>query len=129
MSYTPTPRILGALPRRRPQEIGPHLLGPSPYAVVPLAGAPLAPAGLSESTKKMLMITLVVLGVLFLVWWFGQRGAPRANTGGGGGKLMTRGEALGRVSTSDLAKKLYERLDAKGASPATLRSLQRYAKK
>jgi hypothetical protein len=128
MSYVHSPRILGAMPRRRHAEIGPHLLAPS-HAIVPLGSASLAPSGMSEPTKRLIMVALVVLGLLFLVWWFGQRGAPRANTGGGG-KLMTRNEALGRASTADLAKKLYERLDTKGgASPATLRSLQRYAKR
>lgn len=131
MSYrlAQTPRILSPQARHPRGGIGPHLLGSPtvyhPSAIVPLAEAPpLAPA-MSESTKRLLLLFVVVVGILAFLWWLSQRRSPKANA-----PASVRKEALARVSTPELAKRLYERLDSKGkGGPEFMRSLQRYAKK
>lgn len=78
-----------------------------------------------ERIRKWVIGLLALAALAFAVWWFMKR-RPRRNPGG---KLMTRKDALGRASTQDLAKKLYERLDSQGANASTLRAVKRIADK
>jgi hypothetical protein len=92
------------------------------YPLPGLAQVSPAPiALLDEQTKRI----LIVIGVILLIWlaytMMKKSAKPTA---------VTRNAAAKRLTTPELAKNLYARLEKRpGTNPATLRSLQSYASK
>lgn len=110
MSYHigPSPAPVSLLPSVQPHQ----------FPLVPLAQVPpLAPAGMSEGTKRLLIIIGVILVAFVLLSMLSKKPAVKRNP-------------AKRMSTPDLAKNLYERLERRGgANASTMRSLQAYARK
>jgi hypothetical protein len=103
----------------------PHALAPAiqphQYQLLPLSQVPPAPAPimlLDANTKRI----LIIIGILLLAAIVFSMLSK---------KTVTRNpHSVKRLSTPELAKNLYERLDRRGgASPTTMRSLQSYASK
>jgi len=122
MSYrVVTPRA-AVVPAWRP------VVRPMPHtAIVPLADvpAPLAQTTHGDLLRKVVLGIVVVLLLIGVYWWFVEKSKKTKKNG-----ESPRSEALQRVSTGELAKRLYDRLETRGgANPQTLRSLQRYARK
>jgi len=94
---------------------------PHHFPLIPLAQVPpLAPL-LDERTKRALMIIVALLAAALFIWWMASRSRKAP---------VTRNRPAKKMSTPELAKNLYERLEKRrGTSPATLRSLQAYASK
>jgi len=108
-------------------------LGPSPapialapsvqphhYPLLPLSQAPSALAtGMDPGTKRLLIIIGILLLAIIVFSMLSKK------------KTVTRNRApVKRLSTPDLAKNLYERLERRGnANEATMRSLKAYASK
>jgi hypothetical protein len=98
-----------------------HLL-PTNLSNVPLTPLPQQQQGMSPETKKLLIIAVVVLTIA-IIWYYSTRGSKEV-------KRMERNRTVQRLTTKELAGRLYERLEKrKGTNAATLRSLERYAKK
>lgn len=113
MSYHigPSPRVVPLAPAVQPHH----------YPLVPLAQVPstaLAPVGMSPATKRALVILGILILVLIAITAFSKK------------KTVKRNAPVKRLSTPELAKNLYERLERRGgASETTMRSLQAYASK
>ena len=93
---------------------------PHQYPLLPLSQVPstaLAPPGLSANTKRVLVIGILLVAMIVLSMI--------------SKKTVTRNRApVKRVSTPELAKNLYERLERRGnANETTMRSLKAYASK
>jgi len=101
----------------------PHALAPAiqphQYQLLPLSQVPPAPIMLLDASTKRI---LIIIGILLLaVIVFSMLSKKSAK--------VTR-NPVKRVSTPELAKNLYERLERRGgANPTTMRSLQSYASK
>lgn len=94
---------------------------PHQYPLLPLSQVPstdLAPPGLDANTKRI----LIIIGILLLAAIVFSMLSK---------KTVTRNPSpVKRLSTPELAKNLYERLERRGgANPTTMRSLQSYASK
>jgi hypothetical protein len=94
---------------------------PHQYPLLPLSQVPstaLAPPGLSANTKRVLVIIGILLVAMIVLSMISK-------------KTVTRNRApVKRVSTPELAKNLYERLERRGnANETTMRSLKAYASK
>jgi len=94
---------------------------PYQYPLLPLAQAPstsLAPPGLDANTKRILIIIGLLLLAAIVVSMLNKK------------KVSRNPHPVKRLSTPELAKKLYERLERRGgASETTMRSLKAYASK
>jgi uncharacterized protein HemX len=113
----PIPLPLPAQPRR---SVPAPLRHGNYVPLAPLAQAP--STGMSPETKKALMVLAVVVVIVAAIWWFSRKRQTQV--------LARNRAARDRMSTKDLAKRLYERLEKrKGANQATLRSLQHYARR
>jgi hypothetical protein len=95
--------------RRRPQQ---------PVTLLPLSDLPSAPAhGMSRGFLIAIAIAIVLL---FLVWLL----TPKDE------RKQLRSNPVRKMSTAELAKNLYERLERRGsANPSTMRSLEAYSRK
>jgi len=105
------------------------------YALVPLSmlgqdapvltPQPVPASGASDVVKKIVAAVIVLAVVIAIIEAVRRQMAGRSST-----PVLTRNKAVKRLSTAQLAKTLYDRLDKKGnASQATLRSLQAYARR
>lgn len=94
---------------------------PHQYQLLPLSQVPAVPAPimLLDANTKRILIAIGILLLLALVFsMFSKKGVTRNH------------RPVKRVSTPELAKNLYERLERRGgANPTTMRSLQSYASK
>lgn len=103
----------------------PHMLAPAiqphQYQLLPLSQVPPAPAPimlLNANTKRVLIIIGILLLAMLIFSMFSKKSAK-----------VTR-NPVKRVSTPELAKNLYARLERRGgASDTTMRSLKAYASK
>ena len=91
-------------------------------ALTPIPGAQLAAVPTSSGWgKKLLLIVIVLVGALLLLMLL----SSMLNK-----KKRVQRNPVKRLSTPELAKQLYARLDRKGdANPATMRSLAAHARK
>jgi hypothetical protein len=140
MTYRTDPLafVSGAAQLGRSPHIPAHLR--DEYALVPLSmlgqdasipGAtmvPIAPTslstGMSPSVKKIIAIIAVIVIVLAIAEVIRRAMAAKRP------EPMTRNQAVRRLSTPQLAKTLYDRLEKRGnAKPETMRSLHAYARK
>lgn len=94
---------------------------PHQYPLLPLSQVPssaLAPPGLDANTKRILIILAVLLLAAIAFAMFSKS------------KPVKRNAPVKRLSTPELAKNLYERLERRGgAHETTMRSLKAYASK
>lgn len=94
---------------------------PHQYPLLPLSQVPstaLAPSGLDANTKRILIIIGIFL-LAAIVFAMLSKSKP-----------VKRNAPVKRLSTPELAKNLYERLERRGgASETTMRSLKAYASK
>lgn len=94
---------------------------PHQYPLLPLSQVPstaLAPPGLDANTKRILILIGIFL-LAVIVFSMLSKKAVRPNRA-----------PMKRVSTPELAKNLYERLERRGgANETTMRSLKAYASK
>ncbi len=99
----------------------------APYQTYPIQLGQLAPVaplpttgfGLSRITIRQVLTAIVVVIIAALI----MRQVMKLLKGS---QKIERNAVVSRLSTKELATRLYERLDAKGrANPATLRSLER----
>jgi hypothetical protein len=92
---------------------------PHQYPLVPLGQTTTALAAPMDATTKKVLIFIGILLVAALLYAvFGPK------------RTVTRNATVKRMSTPDLAKNLYERLERRGgASETTMRSLKAYASK
>ena len=103
----------------------PHALAPAiqphQYQLLPLSQVPSAPAPimlLDQNTKRILIIIGILLLAALVFSMLSKKSAK-----------VTR-NPVKRVSTPELAKNLYERLERRGgAHETTMRSLKAYASK
>jgi hypothetical protein len=105
--------------------LAPHALAPAiqphQYQLLPLSQVPstaLAPPGLDANTKRILILIGILLLAVIVFSMLSKKSAK-----------VTR-NPVKRVSTPELAKNLYERLERRGnANETTMRSLKAYASK
>lgn len=108
MSYHRDPRILP------PGPVG------SPYPLVPLSQAPMVPVAQADGTRRLLFAIGAILLILVLAWLVQAASRPK----------MTKNQAAKKLSTPELAKQLYERLEKRGrANPTVMRSLETYSRR
>lgn len=114
-NYRPTP--FGAVPQSGLlPPVQPHQ-----YPIVPLSQGEITTRQMSDQTKKMLIALALLFGLLLIVWLVMSAKRPQP---------MTRNRAAKKLTTAELAKTLYERLERRGkTNPTVLRSLQSYAAK
>lgn len=134
--YDPLAFVNAAAQHQRSPHVPPHLR--DEYALVPVSmlGQTEAPPttvpipaqstglsfGLNDSVKKILAIIAVIVIVLAIAEVVRRMMRQR--------EPISRNRAVRRLSTPQLAKTLYDRLEKKGnAKPETLRSLQAYARR
>jgi hypothetical protein len=107
-------------PSPMPSPLAPAIL-PHQYPLLPLSQVPstaLAPPGLDANTKRLLMFIGVLLLAAIIFSLLNKK------------KPVRRNAPVKRLSTPELAKNLYERLERRGgASETTMRSLAAYASK
>jgi len=93
---------------------------PHHYPLIPLSQdtTSLATAA-DEQKKKMILIAIAVIAVIAIIW-LANRKPPRPP--------MTKNKAAKKMSTPELAKNLYDRLEKRGgANETVMRSLKTYA--
>lgn len=91
---------------------------PHNYPLVPLSQVSPVPVA-DDRQKKLLLLLLAVLAVLVVVWMVNRKPAPQP---------MSRNKAARKLSTPELAKNLYERLERRGgANETVMRSLKSYS--
>jgi hypothetical protein len=94
---------------------------PHQYQLLPLSQVPsatLAPPGLDAGTKRILIIIGLLLLAALVLSMLSKKSVTRNH------------RPVKRVSTPELAKNLYERLERRGgAHETTMRSLKAYASK
>lgn len=95
----------------------------SPTSVpVPAQSTVLSPFGMSDGVKKIIAVIAVIVLVLAIAEVARRMMRQR--------EPISRNRAVRRLSTPQLAKTLYDRLEKKGnAKPETMRSLQAYARR
>ena len=94
---------------------------PHQYPLVPLSQdtSAIVTAAQDEQRKKILLLVLAIIAVLAILWMANRKPAPAP---------MSRNKAAKKLSTPELAKNLYERLERRGgASDTMMRSLTSYA--
>lgn len=113
-NYRPTP--FGVVPSGLLPPVQPHQ-----YPIVPLSQGDLTTRQMSDQTKKMLIAVALLLGLLLIAWLVMSSKRPQP---------MTRNRAAKKLTTAELAKTLYDRLEKRGkTNPTVMRSLQSYAAK
>lgn len=114
-NYRPTP--FGAVPQSGLlPPVQPHQ-----YPIVPLSQGEITTGQMSDQTKKMLLVAVLLLGLLLIAWLVASAKRPQP---------MTRNRAAKKLTTAELAKTLYDRLEKRGkTNPTVMRSLQSYAAK
>ena len=109
---------IGPSPTATP--LGPAIQ-PHNYPLLPLSQVPstaLAPPGLDANTKRLLIIIGIFLLAVIVFSILSKKSVTRNH------------RPVKRVSTPELAKNLYERLERRGnANETTMRSLKAYASK
>jgi hypothetical protein len=113
MSYTlrnPEQYVVGLLPAVQPHN----------YPLVPLSqDAVVTASSADEQRKKMILIALAIVAVVAILWMMNRKPARAP---------MTRNKVVKKLSTPELAKNLYERLEKRGnANETVMRSLKTYA--
>jgi hypothetical protein len=107
-----------AHPRRQREELPPPVAYYQPSGLVPLSDA--TSPQLSHGMNKGLVIAVVVVVVILLLLWWLDPGDSRPDL---------QRNPVKKMSTAELAKNLYERLERRGGThPTTMRSLERYAR-